>query len=342
MGSGRGRSAHCLEVVLASPCIVIGENVVVYHPSVVGPRRGGFTVLRPSVGGVDRIEERIVVNPAAVHRDGRLEVQVLVELDGGVAREEQPVGLRVVVLRSRDVLGRRGQVGSVELCPVVVRVVGIPDLGVSRGVNHREHHARAVGAGSGDDAVGTVARVGHVGAHGDPLEQVGIDAGLDVVPLVVGHADDALLVTVAAAHVVAQLVVAVGDGELIVLGHTGPIGLAEPVGLVLEAVRKRHGADLVHQILVLVHVQHVVGPRDLGDADIGVEVDLRALADLALLRGDQHDSVRSAGSVDSGRRGVLEDCHGFDVIRRQIGDRVVALADRDAVHDVERVVAGGD
>ncbi len=71
------------------------------------------------------------------------------------------------------------------------------------------------------------------------------------------------------------------------------------------------------------------------------------------LRGDHHDAVRAARAVDRGGGGILQDVDRLDLVGVDAGDggdilaahaelRVVLLDDRDAVDDVERLVAGVD
>ena len=64
-----------------------------------------------------------------------------------------------------------------------------------------------------------------------------------------------------------------------------------------------------------------------------------------LLRGDDDNAVGSTGTVDGGRRGILEDGEGLDVFRVDGGQRVAHAGDAvigngQAVDDVQRVVGG--
>ncbi len=61
-------------------------------------------MLRAAVRCLDRVEERVVVGPSAVHGDCGLELEGLVELDCGMSGEQQAVRLVVIVFRSRKVL----------------------------------------------------------------------------------------------------------------------------------------------------------------------------------------------------------------------------------------------
>ena len=54
------------------------------------------------------------MHPSAVHCHCRLEVEVLVELEGDVSCEEETVSLAVVVLGSCHVLDRGREVGAIE------------------------------------------------------------------------------------------------------------------------------------------------------------------------------------------------------------------------------------
>ena len=282
------------------------------------------------------------MDPAAVHGDRALEVQLLGEVDLRVAGEDGAVGGVEVVLAAGHVLGRRGIAAqAVEAVVVLLGVLRIPYRRIGRGVDDGEDDAGAVRARTGDDAVVPVVGIGHVGAHGEPLVHVHVEARTDVVAAGVGHLDDTLLVGVAAADVVAELVTAAGHAQLVVLGDAGLVGVVEPVGLVLEA-----GGDVDVEFLrivaVLIDIQHLIGARHVGDTGVGGEIHLRGLVAAALLGGDEDDAVRSAGAVDGGGGGVLEDLHRLDVVRGKVRDGVGTFAHGNAVHDVERVIGRGD
>ena len=282
------------------------------------------------------------MDPAAVHRDRALEVQLLGEVDLRVAGEDGAVGGVEVALAAGHVLGRRGVAAqAVERVVVLFRVLRIPHHGVGRGVDDGEDDAGAVRARTGDDAVVLVVGVGHVRAHGEPLVHVHVEAGAHVVAAGVGDLDDTLLVGVAAADVVAELVTAAGHAQLVVLGDAGLVGVVEPVGLVLEA-RRDVDIEFLRVFAVLIHIQDLKGTRHVGHAHVGGEIHPRRLVAAALLGGDEHDAVRRAGTVDGRGGGVLEDLHRLDVVRGQVGDGVGALTHGNAVHDVQRVVGRSD
>ncbi len=83
---------------------------------------------------------------------------------------------------------------------------------------------------------------------------------------------------------------------------------------------------------------HPVGERvDRVECDRAVVVD-RHCSLLALLGGDEHNSVGSSRTVDRCCRGVLEYLDRLDVTRVQVGH--AAAHQRYAVHDVQRIVGG--
>ena len=84
------------------------------------------------------------MHPPAVHSHGRLEVHLLVELQGDVTCEEETVCLTVVVLCSGHVLDRSRKVGSIERVPIVVRVVFAPYLCICRSIDYRKDNAGTV------------------------------------------------------------------------------------------------------------------------------------------------------------------------------------------------------
>jgi hypothetical protein len=109
---------------------------------------------------------------------------------------------------------------------------------------------------------------------------------------------------------------------------------------------------LVEDLDVLFRVEHRNRFRRLLPAVVGAERDVR-LAGAPAFRGDHHDAVRAARAVDRGGGGILQDVDRLDLVRVDAGDggdilaahaelREVLLDDRNAVDDVERLVAGVD
>ena len=135
-----------------------------------------------------------------------------------------------------------------------------------------------------------------------------------VVAAGVGDLDDTLLVGIAAADVVAELVTAAGHAQLVVLGDAGLVSVVEPVGLVLEA-RRDVDIEFLRVFAVLIHIQDIKGTRHVGHAHVGGEIHPRRLVAAALLGGDEHNAVRRAGTIDCRGGGVLEDLHRLDVVR---------------------------
>ena len=341
---GRGRRAgHHFEAV-AVERFVPGQDVVVNHAHIVGTGVRGGSVLRPSVGGADRVEERRRVDPAAVHRNRRLEGQILGQVERQAAGEQQAVGDILVVIRAGHVLTRRGEVGAVKIIVELLGILGVPDRRVGRGRDGRHHHAGAVGALPRDDrALGGVVRESRRGVGRNPFENLLVEAGLHVVTVRRGGVDDALFVGVAAAEVIGRVFIAVGDRELVVLVDARRVGFVEPVGPVGQIGRKpRHGAVLLHQVAVLPGIEHVVALGHLRNADEGRERNLGAPFPAALLGGDEHHAVGGARTVDGGRRGVLQHLHRLDFVGREVSDGVVSFAHGNAVDHIERVVARRD
>ena len=342
VGGGGGGTGHHVQVVLPGEGVLVGQDVVVDHAAVVAAGVRRLAVLGAAVAGLDRVQVVPAVDPAAVHGHRALEVQLLGEVDLRVAGEDGAVGGVEIALAAGHVLGRRGVAAqAVERVVVLFRVLRIPHERVSRGVDDGEDDAGAVRARTGDDAVVLVVGVGHVRAHGEPLVHVHVEAGAHVVAAGVGDLDDTLLVGVAAADVVAELVGAAGNAQLVVLGDAGLVGVVEPVGLVLEA-RGDIDIELLRVFAVLVHVQDFIGTRHVGHAHVRGEVHLRGLVAAALLGGDEHDAVRRAGTIDGRGGGVLEDLHRLYVVRGEVRDGVGTFAHGDTVHDVQRVVGRCD
>ena len=341
---GRGRCAgHHFETV-AVEGLVPGQDVVVDHAHVVGAGVRGGSVLRPAVGGADRVEERRRVDPAAVHRNRRFEGQPLGQIEGQASGKQQTVGDILVIVRAGHVFERRREVGAVEIIVVLLGVLGVPDRRIGRGRDGRNDHAGTVGALSRDDGtLGGVVREGGRGVGRNPFEDLLVEAGLHVVAVRRSGADDTRFVGVAAAEVVGRILVAVGDRELVVLVDARRIGFVEPVGDIGERLGKsRYGAVLLHQFAVLPGVEHVEALGHLRDADEGRERDLGSHLPAALLGGDEHHAVGGARTVDGGRRGVFQHLHRLDLVGREVSDGVVALAHGNAVNHIERVVARRD
>ncbi len=80
VGSGGRCAAHNLEVVLLVEGIAIGEDVVVHHAKIVAAAVAGLAVLGAAILGLERIQEGIAVNPAAVHGDRALEARYCIHL----------------------------------------------------------------------------------------------------------------------------------------------------------------------------------------------------------------------------------------------------------------------
>ena len=103
------------------------------------------------------------------------------------------------------------------------------------------------------------------------------------------------------------------------------------------------GVDVVGEFLAVHHLQGAVVLLR-GEAAVVADADAVTLG--TLLGRDDDDAVGSAGTVDGGRGGVLQDGEGLDVVGVDRGEGVAHegaafLGDRDTVDDDERVVARG-
>ena len=81
----------------------------------------------------------------------------------------------------------------------------------------------------------------------------------------------------------------------------------------------------------------VLGDQAGVDTETGVELDLR-ITGLTLLGGDDHNTVRAAVTIDGGGGSVLQDRHGFDVLRVDVGNGTIV---RNAIHHDKRAVGSG-
>ena len=97
-------------------------------------------------------------------------------------------------------------------------------------------------------------------------------------------------------------------------------------------------AGLLVQLGELIGVEHVDRLRDVRDAELAV-VAYDGAFSLTALGGDEDDAARAARTVDRRGRSVLEHFEALDVAAFEV--REGAGVARDAVDDVERVVARG-
>ena len=181
--------------------IGICENIVIYHSPVIAPAVRSFSMLGPPVGSVDRIQEIIRVNPSPVHADRGFKIQMVREIDLRIARHDGSVRRRVIVLRSCYILGRGGQVRTVELCPVPVWVGLTPRLCVSRSVDDTQHDSGTVGTCAGNNSVILIMRICHVRANREPLIQIRVNVQFHVVSLIVSDSEYSFFICVATAKI---------------------------------------------------------------------------------------------------------------------------------------------
>ena len=192
----------------------------------------------------------------------------------------------------------------------------------------------------------------HVRAHGEALLLVALDGRLVAVvrtrQVVVGLARTAV-------HRHTALERRAG-----IVKHVKPVGvgrriLVQLVVLIGERalVEARIGVGLLGQLHKLLGIEHLRRRRavDVGNAVLHVDVDVR-LALAALPRGHQYDAIAAVGTVDGGRRGILQHSYRLNVVgvqERQRTDGIVlaghqvggtAREHRHAVDHPKRLAAG--
>ncbi len=356
-----------VEVVLA----VDVEQVV--HGIFPGPIPAGVGALADGVGVLEGLVGQLVDHAVlAVGARAQAIVELALPgeaLDGlhaQVGRHSQAVVVAAVVAAGRidhfsDRVGDGGhQVPQAALLePVVFRIiaVGLKDGNERVGGEHVEDIVPVVVAGT-DAAVGRLGE-GHVLTHGDdvqavlvPQHVVGVQA--DGHTLVVRSdrlAEDTFLVGVAHTHREFGHLGTSDDVDGVVL--VGGVDVAdgvEPVGsderTVLHAVVERRvqdagpvdgrlahiEVDLVLDVHILLGVQelgHLLHVLDAVEAVIG-DADP---AGLALLGGDEDDTVRTTRTVDGAGGGVLQDVDALDI-------RGVEGVDAAAGHAVDHIQRG--
>ena len=241
-----------------------------------------------------------------------------------------------------------------------------------------DRSARQGGQGVVDD---TFVRVGkfHVlirggigGAQADlpPVLEVGIEVGTHRETLEFGTDDGTFLIHPGTGDIVLDLVAAALGADLVLMleGCTEdgilPVGtLAEDGRIAVFLVLADH-ADRLEVVVVLgefAQVQQVDATGLALQGDHAVVGEFRIAAPTAL-GGDEDDTVRTLGTVDSRRGSILEDFHADDigrVDRGQRGDRgdgtvaervaqtevgaaLAAALHDDAVNDVQRFGVGVD
>ena len=167
-----------------------------------------------------------------------------------------------------------------------------------------------------------------------------------VVPEVVGTGYELGLV-VGTAHLYGRVIGnrQFAQDEIFPAGVGGPGGLQFLNGRIIDTVGI-HGAHVlrdktgVNLRLVLGdgHEDGIVPQVELGrhlreggllaDADAG-------LSGSGFVGRDEDDAVGAAGSVDGRRGGILQDFHGHDVLRIDLGE-IAGIAEGETVHDQER------
>ena len=251
----------------------------------------------------------------------RTVLHVLVHVVDGVAELEGAVGAEVLASGEREVM--LAQVGVVLVGHIVEESVG-------------EAHAALVGTRRD----GEVVLLGKTGA-----EQVAPGVGADRVELA-GRA--VKVVDVAAVVLCAEVSRGGGNTEDLVAVLVIPVVEAF-IRVAVGFPRAVAGAGAVGG-LVLRHVGDKVA------LDGSAELDVDAAVALALLHRDEDDAVSAFGTVQGGRGSALQDGEVLDILHVDVGQAVgldalhgpvvavvrFTVADRNTVHDDERLVGAGD
>ena len=312
------------------PVLALGEHEVVGDGG-LELEVGDELVLRP--GGVEGTghpvllvvvglgEERVAVAVA-----DKIAVPGAVLVVGGVGRGDAVTGAV-----------ERGGVGGTLAVEVLVHLGEQDVRAQGQAVRSTVFHVHAAGdalhRGSGGDTL-----LVHIVRGGEVLHAVGTagDGGLIVGVLALAEQD---LVPV---HIAAPRNGGVVVDVRIGIGLGVGVGFAAPDGVVVQA-----GPHVFPALLAAHH--RTERHREVGHAPVGLQAHLR-LAGLALLGGDDDDAVRGAGAVQGGGRRILDDGDALDVAGVQGGHDVqtgvaaghadVTAADRNAVHHIERGIAG--
>ena len=165
-------------------------------------------------------------------------------------------------------------------------------------------------------------------------EAEAVEVHLGVVIVVVGHVEHTALRIVGTAHVVADVLVTARRADIHAAGHRQV--LVDGVHPVHVRIEVGIGAAQVHLLLIVVDrldrtllvggdfvvvVDPLRSVRQLGqldrlrNAEFGLDADLGRRHFGASFGGDQDDAVRTAHTVEGGRRCVLQDGERGDVVR---------------------------
>ncbi len=286
------------------------------------------------MGGKFGIEKRGIPTMTAVHGKFTGEGQTLVDVEQKFARCNEAVLTRAVALLAGFVLKRALHVQTVEVVVETVGMLGIPDWGIGRSIDYGQDYTAAVTYGThGTAAVRRIVGVHNVGLCGKPLAKFAFHVGAEVEALEERALEYTLVALVAARQVIAYFVGALRHSQLIGLSVAGAVSFVKPVGLIGEAVGQFHKADFIHKLLVLCCIEHIDFFSHLGETALYVQR-YPGIAAAALLGRDNHNSVGTARTVDSGRRGVLENLHALDVA----GRKEVYIVHRHTVNNIQRFV----
>ena len=218
------------------------------------------------------------------------------------------------------------------------QVVGSIDVGSERvHQEHRRQQAAVLVAFGHRTGVVFLQLVG--GAHFQPGFDFifAVDGGGQAFVGVGIALDDTVVVQIRQREVVVALRVAVGESNVVFLhrarleGHVGPrcVGHTVPVA---QQVVAREDVAFGHVVDVLLGVEHLRNPGQRLPRILEVVGQL-AVAGRSFLGGDQHNAVTGLGTVDGGRRSVLQHLHRRNVVGVDTAD----AAQAHAVDNIERV-----
>ena len=235
----------------------------------------------------------------------------------------------------------------------------------NRGIQYGMFQTAVAGRGTGVVVDGVGAGTAHIGAgithvqvQRRGLRGLEITLEAEVVAGVVRTHHDGFLAQVGIADGPVVILSASGNREIRIPGisraaedgihpvvggqtevHIHIVERAE-VGIVHVGQVVAEGTEFILEFDEVLGIHHVDGTLmgHLLLSEVGVQFHRNLLSLLSALGRNDHDTVRTAATVDSGREGILQDVDGLDFRR---GD-VVDGFHRKTVHDVERAVVLGN
>ena len=362
-----GITGHHVHVVLAELLVEIG----IEFQQGVAPQVGPLVKLADAgilgvLVGIERAREaaHLATGEGNIHTQVQVEAKGLETVDLviqlGVA--DETVGIRVVPVAIDHIqrIGRSQHIRSeadtaavtiVEITVgsgIVDAAVGIAEIGIQRRIEERSRtHGAAIGLVlQGNHALG-------IEVQGEVVVQEGrregeIQSSLPVHRFLEGT----LLVQITQGQAVRQVSHTTISTQVVLVGEGRAENQAAPVsGGRTQAggegitVGGSHGINLGHERAVFIGRHRIQAVGIVAYAEVADIGDLGILGNGALLGGDDDNTIGSAGSVDGGRGGVLQDGEALDVVGvdggQRVGHTLTAVgSQRNAVDNHQRVVGG--